>query len=49
MQTVPLQWAAAAGSKRVKAVQDPVTGHLDAANWKQMMNIQEHWAQRLTI
>ena len=34
IQAVPLHVEAATGSKRVEAVQDPVTGHLDTVNWK---------------
>lgn len=34
IQAVPLHVDAATGAKRVEAVEDPVTGHLDTPHWK---------------
>lgn len=39
MKSVPIHVDAAAGAKRVEAVEDPVTGDLDTPHWKNRLMV----------
>lgn len=39
MKSVPIHVDAAAGAKRVEAVEDPITGDLDTPHWKNRLMV----------